>query len=255
MRAFFSENFVKFRLFVVFFFSAILLGCGSPELESKVDAQDERLSAIESQLTQLIELSKDKEPTEEERKVNFGDGITLGDQNAEYAVIEFTDLLCPFCEKFHKDTFSKIKTELIDNGELLYVARELPLHTLHPQAPMAAVFARCAGDQDGYWDAKDIIFENRSTFNAETMMEEIVVDGLDYDVLADCIDGSDVKRSVQGSLNYAVQLGLQSTPTLLIGRNLGDGIVDIVKMSGAKDFETFLEALETSKELNTADTE
>lgn len=246
---------MKFRLLIVFFFTTVLLGCGSAELESKVEAQDERLSKIESQLTQLIELSKPKGSSDEERKVNFNDGIALGNENAEYAVIEFTDLLCPFCERFHKETFSRIKSELIDKGELLYVARELPLHQLHPQAPMAAVFARCAGEQDSYWEAKDIIFENRTTFQATTMMEEIKIDGVDYELLAECIDGSDVKRSVQGSLNYAVSLGLSSTPTLLIGKNLGDGIVDIVKMSGAKDFETFLEALETSKNLNSSDTE
>ena len=47
---------------------------------------------------------------------------------------------------------------LIDSGRVFYAIKDLPLEQLHPEARLASVAARCAGEQDAYLEMHDAIF-------------------------------------------------------------------------------------------------
>src|SRR5215471_6315867 len=71
---------------------------------------------------------------------------SIGRDDAPVTMVEFADYQCPFCRKFHAETFAELKKNYIDTGKVRYVSRDLPLD-FHPNAPGAAVAARCAGEQ------------------------------------------------------------------------------------------------------------
>ena len=78
-------------------------------------------------------------------RVELGEFL-LGDKNASYAIVEFTDYQCSFCSRHNKNVYPQIKKELIDTGKVQYVVRDYPLG-FHAAAKGAAVAARCAGAQ------------------------------------------------------------------------------------------------------------
>jgi protein-disulfide isomerase len=64
---------------------------------------------------------------------------SLGQADAPVTVTEFYSLTCPHCAAFHRETFPRVKSELIDTGKLRLVFWDFPLDQV---ALTAAVVAR-----------------------------------------------------------------------------------------------------------------
>ena len=62
---------------------------------------------------------------------------------AKITIVEFTDYQCPFCNKFHLNTYPKLKKQFVDSGLVWFVSRDLPLD-FYQHAFEAARAARCA---------------------------------------------------------------------------------------------------------------
>lgn len=82
----------------------------------------------------------------------------LGKDSAPVTMIEFSDLQCPFCLRFFKDTLPQIKKEYIDTGKVKFYYRQLPLVQLHPMAMSFANATECANEQGKFWEMHDKIF-------------------------------------------------------------------------------------------------
>lgn len=63
----------------------------------------------------------------------------LGSADAKVTVMEFFSLTCSHCAAFQRDTFPRVKSELIDTGRVRYIFRDFPLDQV---ALMAAMVAR-----------------------------------------------------------------------------------------------------------------
>lgn len=107
------------------------------------------------------ELSGTAASTVERKTVAVGNLPSLGSEGAKVTLIEFSDYECPFCERHYTQTESKIKTDYIDKGLVKFYYRDFPLSQIHPGAQKAAEAARCAGDQNKYWEYHDKVFENQ----------------------------------------------------------------------------------------------
>jgi protein-disulfide isomerase len=62
----------------------------------------------------------------------------LGKPDAPVSVIEFFSLTCPHCADFQRETFPRVKTNLIDPGKLYYTFWDFPLNRLDVTATMIA---------------------------------------------------------------------------------------------------------------------
>lgn len=47
----------------------------------------------------------------------------IGSERAPLTMVEFTDYQCPFCQRFHLNTFDEIKKKYIDAGVLRFYTR------------------------------------------------------------------------------------------------------------------------------------
>ena len=94
----------------------------------------------------------------------------LGSADAPVTIIEFTDLQCPYCAAFDKQTFPKLRKAYIDTGKVRYTSRDLPL-PMHPHAVPAAVAVRCAGEQDRYWEFRHAVFDAQARLPAQPYEE------------------------------------------------------------------------------------
>jgi protein-disulfide isomerase len=64
---------------------------------------------------------------------------SIGKADAPVRVIEFFSLTCSHCAAFHKETFPRVKRELVESGQVRLVWRDFPLDQL---ALVAAAVAR-----------------------------------------------------------------------------------------------------------------
>lgn len=95
--------------------------------------------------------------------VDVGDLPVLGNQSAKVTLIEFSDYECPFCERHYTQTELQLKKEYIDKGLVKFYYRDFPLSQIHPGAQKGAEAARCAGDQNKYWEYHDSLFQNQTS--------------------------------------------------------------------------------------------
>ena len=83
-----------------------------------------------------------------------------GNPEARIALIEYTDLDCPYCAKFHA-TALMLGNEFGDN--LVWVYRHFPLSSLHPNSFNKSQLLECANEQGGaeaFWNLADTYYAN-----------------------------------------------------------------------------------------------
>ncbi len=78
-----------------------------------------------------------------------------GPANAKLTILEYSDLECPFCKKFHTTLLDVMKEY---PNDVKWVYRHFPLEQLHQQAPAEANAAECAAEQGKFWEFIDIVF-------------------------------------------------------------------------------------------------
>jgi protein-disulfide isomerase len=82
-----------------------------------------------------------------------------GDINAPVKIVQFTDIDCPFCKKFHSTMQEVMKTYGKDK-KVTWVMRHLPLTQLHPDAANKAEASECVaelGGNDKFWSFVDAL--------------------------------------------------------------------------------------------------
>jgi protein-disulfide isomerase len=160
-----------------------------------------------------------------------------GREDAPVAIIEFTDLQCPYCARYALDTFPRLKRDYIDAGLVRYSARDLPL-PIHPFALPAAVAARCAGEQGRFWEYREALFVAQAQLGTAPYARIARELGLDVGRLEACRADGRQQAAVRAELGLAAQHGIQSTPTFVIGRVVGGEFQGEV-VSGAQPYEFF----------------
>ncbi len=70
----------------------------------------------------------------------------LGNINADVVIIEYSDIDCPFCKKFHP-TMERIAQEY--GSKIAWVYRHFPLDSLHPEARTKAEASECVAQIAG----------------------------------------------------------------------------------------------------------
>ena len=84
----------------------------------------------------------------------------LGNPQAPVKVIEFSDLECPFCKRFHP-TMKQIIEEYGKDSRVAWVYRHFPLDSLHSRARKEAEASECAAELGGnekFWAYIDPLF-------------------------------------------------------------------------------------------------
>jgi len=155
--------------------------------------------------------------TEEPQFVRYdvpSDGFpSIGPENAPITIIEFSDYQCPFCRRWHDEVYQPLLNAY--PGQIRFVYRHLPLSSIHPDAQSAAEAAMCAGEQNAYWQFHEKLFSDTS-LGAGTYMQYAQELGLDSTSFEACISNNKYREAVLADNNFALDLGVRSTPTFFI---------------------------------------
>ncbi|MCT6700643.1 DsbA family protein [Rheinheimera sp. 4Y26] len=234
------------RITLVALAALFLTACQSgnnADLAAKVAALEEKvekLSTLQTEIAQRAGMGALVRP----EQLAFADGHQIGQNTAKVAMLEFTDLQCPFCAKFNQEIWPELKKNYVDTGKVLFVAREFPLFKAHPQAPFAALTLRCAATQNLYAEMKDYLFANQGTLKQTEIDAELTRLKADVAKHTECMTNTKLQEGVRDSTLYAGKLGLTSTPTFFIGLNAGNGVTDYQELVGAKSYAEFAAVLD-----------
>jgi len=182
-------------------------------------------------------------PPPQPKNVSMGTIPTLGNADAKIALVEFSDYQCPYCERFHAQTFDRIKSKFIDKGKVLYVYHDLPAPN-RSQAAKAAVAARCAGAQDKYFEMQKLLFKNGRQLKDESYAVYAKRLGLDAGKFEACMLDNNQVEKVKQDLIEGRDLGIRGTPTFYIGTVNGKQIENVRQIVGALPYSYFKQALE-----------
>lgn len=232
-------------LLVLLTFSGPMLAQGLTKEQG--DAILEELRAIRKELSELkrqraIAPARAAAPTQAtQAKVATLGNVSMGSADAPLTLVEFTDYQCPFCKRFHQQTYPRLKAEYIDTGKLRYVVRDLPL-PFHGDARLAARAAHCAGEQNRYWEMHHALFTGTGLKRGDLLdyAERI---GADRSMMESCLDSDRYDSDISQDIADANAASVRGTPSFILGQTT-DNVVDGVIIRGARPYTAFKSEIE-----------
>jgi protein-disulfide isomerase len=151
----------------------------------------------------------------------------LGNKDANITVIEFADYRCPFCHKFHQETFDKLVTNFINTGKAKYLFKDFVVNDRdeYKGSMQAAVASHCAAEEDKYWEYLKEIYKN---FKPEPQ-HWVTLDSLvqfannvqiqNIEKFKSCVESNKYQKQIEESGSLAKQLGITGTPSFVVMKN------------------------------------
>jgi protein-disulfide isomerase len=213
-------------------------------LKAQQAAMQKDLDAIKAFLQQLIRQPQEAKLVD--ASVAIAGEPAKGSPTAKVTLVEVSDYHCPFCRRHMQVTQPQIESEYVSTGKIRYVFIDYPIEQLHPEAFKAHEAANCAGDQGKYWEMHARLF-SQPTRDLGLLVTQAQGLGLDSAKLRACLDSGKYAKPVRDSVARMLQLGVDSTPTFLLGVTPAAGqpmkIVKVVK--GAVPFGEFKQAIDS----------
>lgn len=164
-------------------------------------------------------------------------GYSIGRPDAPLTLVEFTDLQCPYCNRWTTQVFAQLKAAYIDTGQLRFVTRDFPLD-FHPQAMPAARASRCAGEQGKFWEMRDALVRGFKQLG-EPFITSVASDlKLDLAAFKACAASTKFDAAIMQDLSDGRSVNIEGTPSFVLGRTSAQGL-DGVLIVGAQPFQVF----------------
>jgi protein-disulfide isomerase len=196
------------------------------------------LAAMRSQQREILDLL---DAARNPSTIDISGDPALGADEALVTLVEFSDYECPFCIRHFTQTMSAIDETFIQAGRIQYVFKDFPIAQLHPEALRAHQATRCAAEQGKFWEMHTKMFSPAGTHTPELLEARAAEAGVALAPYRDCMASNRTVADVQSSVNAAVQLGANGTPSFFVGiRDPETHRVRIVQaLSGAQPFTEF----------------
>ena len=207
--------------------AASSLACGKSEAERRNEASSRSTTSTS--------------PAAPDTLLSLADSARIqGRSGAPMWIVEVSDFQCPYCAEWHEQTYHQLKREFIDNGIARFAYINLPLPS-HVNAWPAASAAMCAGLQGKFWEMHDALFSAQSQWSSEPTPGPIFETlasraGIDGAAMSACMASKRLQPLIRADYDRAVQSGINSTPTFIVGG---------VMLSGAHPIENFRRVIDS----------
>ena len=135
-----------------------------------------------------------------------------GNPQAEITLVEFSDMQCPFCSRFHPTALQALKEY---GDKMRWVYKHFPLDAIHPEARPSAEASECAWEQagdEGFWKFTDAMFENQSRLGNAFYEEVAQQIGVNLSQFQTCVAERKYQDKVEQDYQQGLQAGVTGTP-------------------------------------------
>jgi protein-disulfide isomerase len=218
-------------------------------MQAQIDALREGQEKLQKELDEIKALLKEQ-PTRAESPaipkapelitVNLSGEPFKGSPFARVAILEYSDFDCSFCATYATQIYPLLDHAYVQAGKVKYFFRDMPAAE-HLNAMFKARVARCAGEQDKFWEAHDGLFKDQSPFDAPRLAQFAQALGLDIPPFNACIASDRYLDAINRSSVSAARMRIRGTPAFIIGALSEDGsILRATKVvMGAESFDAF----------------
>ena len=148
----------------------------------------------------------------------------LGSADAPVKLVEFADYTCPYCGQWAAQVQPQLIHDFVNAGKLQIVFYDFPLGSEgeHRWSFLAARAGRCAAEQGKFWEMHDYLFGHQSEWTYANTPPVKAFEGYARSVGADpakynaCLESERYADAVTASHMLGEQLGVDSTPTIII---------------------------------------
>jgi protein-disulfide isomerase len=153
---------------------------------------------------------------------DIADDPRHGPPNAKITLVEFSDFLCPSCQRA-----SKLNAIILANHrhDAALIFKHYPLDTscnsaisrmVHAGACTIAAASECLHQQGKFWPFHDLIFERGRAYDVKGIEEDVRQLGADVTRFRTCMDAGQGLEAVKRDITEGARLNVTSTPTFLI---------------------------------------
>jgi protein-disulfide isomerase len=178
-----------------------------------------------------------------------------GKPDAPLTLVEYTDYVCPFCERHFSQTMPALLEKYVRTGQVKFVVQDFPLVSLHPTAPRGATATLCVAEQGAsrFWQMHDALFQAQqqwsrladpTAFLAATAGKV----GADMPAYERCMASGRHDARVQQRAAAAQALGFTGTPTFQFVRQTSGKTYTLAGAQPVNVFTTWIDALLAGKE-------
>jgi protein-disulfide isomerase len=152
---------------------------------------------------------------------------STGSADAPVVVVEYGDYQCPACGRFASTVKPKIIEEFVNSGQVRFVFRSFQF--IGEESQWAAEAAECANEQGKFWEFYDKLYssqagENAGAFQKENLEGFATELGLQTQQFTQCLVSGKYAEKVKAETLEAQNLGLRSTPSVIVnGELLNEG--------------------------------
>jgi protein-disulfide isomerase len=176
----------------------------------------------------LADAEKHREGVKQHAQIIFSSPrqITLGNPQGDVTVVEFFDYNCAFCKRAMADMTDLMKGD----GKVKFVLKEFPvLGEGSTQAAQVAVAVRMQDKTGGkkYLEFHQKLLGGRGQADKARAMAVAKEVGLDMARLEKDMASDEVKNTLQESFRIAEALGLNGTPSYVVGSDVVIGAVGL----------------------------
>jgi protein-disulfide isomerase len=153
-----------------------------------------------------------------------------GDRDSKVAMVEFFDYHCGYCRAMQPS----LETMMSQEGKVRFVFKEFPI--LGPDSVTAAKAALASQRQGRYLEMHQALMRAKDLSMSGVM--EVARDvGLDTKRLAKDMESPEVKAVIDRNLALAQTLGINGTPSFVVGDQLVPGAVPVAQLAQLIDKE------------------
>jgi Na+/H+ antiporter NhaA len=149
-----------------------------------------------------------------------------GPREAAVTLVEYGDFECPYCGQAEP-----IVRRLLEDVELRYVWRHLPLSDVHPHAQLAALATEAAGRQGAFWEMHDQLLAHQGDLRADDLVGYAAEIGLDTGRFRNDLDDRVGADHIAEDLDGAELSGAAGTPSFFINGSRHHGAYDLDTLS------------------------
>lgn len=163
-----------------------------------------------------------------------GDPMAIGDVDAPVVLTQWTDLRCPFCAVFHRETLPVLLEEYVETGRVRIEVYDVAY--FGEQSDDAAVAARAAANQGMFMEYTTAIYTAAPESGHADLPREKLIAFAEQVGIPDLqqfefdLDDPQIRTYAQASTRYAQQLGVTSVPFFVAGD---------ITLSGAQPLDVF----------------
>ena len=168
-----------------------------------------------------------------------------GNKNARLSLVEYSDLECPFCKRFHPTMQDLMKTY---GDKIRWVYRHFPL-SFHANAQKESEATECVGElggNDAFWNYVDKMLEKTTSNGTGFALDQLgplaAEVGVSQSAFQSCLDSGRYTKLVQDYIADGTAGGVSGTPsTFFIDANGKSQII-----VGAQPIDAFKTAIDAA---------